>query len=77
MLTNFETMAKRVAKMKEYQRMRDSGEFDEMPKKEALMLSRELTKIREKPQWNQHAEGAAASSVRTRHQKRTHCRNRS
>ncbi|MBB33163.1 MAG: 30S ribosomal protein S2 [Acidimicrobiaceae bacterium] len=45
MLTNFETMAKRVAKMKEYQRMRDSGEFEEMPKKEALMLTRELTKL--------------------------------
>ena len=45
MLTNFETMAKRVAKMKEYQRMRDSGEFEEMPKKEALMLSRELEKL--------------------------------
>ena len=45
MLTNFETMAKRVAKLKEYQRMRDSGEFEEMPKKEALMLSRELEKL--------------------------------
>ena len=45
MLTNFETMAKRVGKMKEYQRMRDSGEFEEMPKKEALMLTRELTKL--------------------------------
>ena len=45
MLTNFETMAKRVAKMKEYQRMRDSGEFDAMPKKEALLLTRELTKL--------------------------------
>ena len=45
MLTNFETMAKRVAKMKEYQRMRDSGEFEGMPKKEALMLSRELEKL--------------------------------
>ncbi|MBT95184.1 MAG: 30S ribosomal protein S2 [Acidimicrobiaceae bacterium] len=45
MLTNFETMAKRVAKMKEYQRMQETGAFDEMPKKEALMLSRELTKL--------------------------------
>ena len=45
MLTNFETMSKRVSKMKEYQRMRDSGEFDAMPKKEALLLSRELTKL--------------------------------
>ncbi|MEM7286973.1 MAG: 30S ribosomal protein S2, partial [Actinomycetota bacterium] len=45
MLTNFETMSKRVGKMKEYQRMRDSGEFDVMPKKEALLLSRELEKL--------------------------------
>ncbi len=45
MLTNFETMSKRVAKMKEYQRMRDSGEFDAMPKKEALLLARELAKL--------------------------------
>jgi small subunit ribosomal protein S2 len=45
MLTNFETMAKRVAKMQEYRRMRDSGEFDAMPKKEALLLTRELTKL--------------------------------
>jgi small subunit ribosomal protein S2 len=45
MLTNFETISKRVAKMKEYRRMRDSGEFDAMPKKEALLLSRELTKL--------------------------------
>ena len=45
MLTNYETMAKRVGKMQEYQRMRDSGEFDVMPKKEALLLTRELTKL--------------------------------
>ena len=45
MLTNFETMSKRVAKMQEYRRMRDSGEFEAMPKKEALLISRELTKL--------------------------------
>ena len=45
MLTNFQTIQKRVDKMKEYQRMRDSGEFDAMPKKEALMISRELAKL--------------------------------
>ena len=45
MLTNYETMGKRVAKMKEYQRMRDSGEFEAMPKKEALLINRELTKL--------------------------------
>ncbi len=45
MLTNFETISKRVAKMQEYQRMRDSGEFEAMPKKEALLISRELEKL--------------------------------
>ena len=45
MLTNFHTIAKRIAKMKEYQRMRDSGEFAAMPKKEALQLGRELIKL--------------------------------
>jgi small subunit ribosomal protein S2 len=45
MLTNFQTINKRVGKMLEYERMRDSGEFDAMPKKEALLLSRELEKL--------------------------------
>lgn len=45
MLTNFETISKRVAKMQEYERMRTAGEFDAMPKKEALLLSRELEKL--------------------------------
>ena len=45
MLTNFETIAKRVEKMQEYERMRASGEFDAMPKKEALILGRELEKL--------------------------------
>jgi small subunit ribosomal protein S2 len=45
MLTNFDTIAKRISKMLEYERMRDSGEFDAMPKKEALLLTRELEKL--------------------------------
>ncbi len=45
MLTNYQTMLKRVGKMKEYQRMRDSGELAMMPKKEALMIGRELEKL--------------------------------
>ena len=45
MLTNFETISKRVAKMQEYERMKISGEFEAMPKKEALLLSRELEKL--------------------------------
>jgi small subunit ribosomal protein S2 len=45
MLTNFETISKRVGKMLEYERMKASGEFDAMIKKEALILDRELTKL--------------------------------
>jgi small subunit ribosomal protein S2 len=45
MLTNFETISKRVGKMLDYERMKASGEFDAMIKKEALLLDRELTKL--------------------------------
>ncbi|MGH9246722.1 MAG: 30S ribosomal protein S2 [Acidimicrobiales bacterium] len=45
MLTNFNTISKRVGKMLEYERMRDTGEFAAMPKKEALRYSRELEKL--------------------------------
>ncbi len=45
MLTNFETISKRVSKMQEYERMVETGEFEAMPKKEALLLSRELIKL--------------------------------
>jgi small subunit ribosomal protein S2 len=45
MLTNFTTISGRVKKMTEYQRMRAVGDFEAMPKKEALMVSRELEKL--------------------------------
>lgn len=45
MLTNFDTISKRVNKMQEYERMGTSGEFEVMPKKEALLISRELEKL--------------------------------
>ncbi len=44
-LTNIQTIFKRVHKMQEYQRLRDSGGFEAMPKKEALSLQRELAKL--------------------------------
>jgi small subunit ribosomal protein S2 len=45
MLTNFNTIAGRVKKMQEYERMRAAGDFEAMPKKEALTLTRELEKL--------------------------------
>ncbi|MED5394277.1 MAG: 30S ribosomal protein S2, partial [Actinomycetota bacterium] len=56
MLTNFQTISKRVGKMTDYQRMRDSGEFEAMPKKEALLLSRELEKLERNLGGIQHME---------------------
>ena len=56
MLTNFQTISKRVAKMTDYQRMRDSGEGEAMPKKEALLLSRELEKLERNLGGIQHME---------------------
>ena len=45
MLTNFSTISTRVKKLQEYERMRAAGDFELMPKKEALILSRELEKL--------------------------------
>jgi small subunit ribosomal protein S2 len=45
MLTNFQTISGRVRKMAELEASRDQGDFEAMPKKEALMHSRELEKL--------------------------------
>ncbi len=45
MLTNYQTISKRVSKLVEYERMRAAGEFEQMPKKEALLYTRELDKL--------------------------------
>src|SRR4029079_5758063 len=45
MLTNFSTISGRAQKMQEDQRMRAVGDFEQMPKKEALLISRELEKL--------------------------------
>jgi small subunit ribosomal protein S2 len=45
MLTNFQTIQKRVFYMKELQRLEETGEMNERPKKERLKLRRELEKL--------------------------------
>jgi small subunit ribosomal protein S2 len=45
MLTNFQTVHARVAKLRELQRVVDSGEIDQMPKKEGLKVRRDLAKL--------------------------------
>ncbi len=45
MLTNFETISGRVRKLVELETRRNVGDFEAMPKKEALVLTRELDKL--------------------------------
>src|SRR4029077_9137266 len=45
MLTNFQTVHSRVAKLRELQRMVDTGEVDLMSKKEGLKVRRDLAKL--------------------------------
>jgi small subunit ribosomal protein S2 len=45
MLTNFTTILTRVQKLRELDRMLAAGDFENMPKKEALMKSREHEKL--------------------------------
>jgi small subunit ribosomal protein S2 len=45
MLTNYTTILTRVQKLRELERMQEAGDFEAMPKKEALMKSRELEKL--------------------------------
>lgn len=45
MLTNYQTIQKRVYYMKELRRLEDTGEMNNLPKKERLKLRRELEKL--------------------------------
>jgi small subunit ribosomal protein S2 len=45
MLTNFQTVSARVKRMQEFEAMQRAGDFEAMPKKEALRHTRELEKL--------------------------------
>ena len=72
MLTNFTTIALRVKKMQEYERMRAAGDFEAMPKKEALILTRELEKLRAQPRRYTGHGPATRRGVHHRHQEGAH-----
>ncbi len=44
-LTNFQTIRKSVARLKHLEDLRDKGQLDQLPKKEALKLTREMGKL--------------------------------
>ena len=45
MLTNWRTMRQRINELERLERMRDTGEFERITKKEALLLSREIERL--------------------------------
>src|SRR5256714_5751988 len=44
-LTNFETIRKSIARLKKIEEMKEAGEYERLPKKEALELDRERLKL--------------------------------
>ncbi|MGO4887752.1 30S ribosomal protein S2 [Anaerobacillus sp. MEB173] len=44
-LTNFETIQKRIARLKELERMQEDGTFDVLPKKEVILLKKEMDRL--------------------------------
>src|SRR6266705_2687018 len=44
-LTNFQTIRKSIGRLKKIEEMKEAGEFDRVPKKEALELDREREKL--------------------------------
>lgn len=44
-LTNFETIQKRIKRLKDIERMREDGTFEVLPKKEVVQLNKELERL--------------------------------
>ncbi|MBB5172048.1 30S ribosomal protein S2 [Texcoconibacillus texcoconensis] len=44
-LTNFETIRKRIARLKDLERMQEDGTFDVLPKKEVILLKKEMDRL--------------------------------
>ena len=45
MLTNFETIRARVQRLKDLEKMQEDGTFDVLPKKEVILLKKEMSKL--------------------------------
>ena len=45
MLTNFDTIQKRIQRLKEFETMEQDGTFDVLPKKEVIILKKEMEKL--------------------------------
>ena len=45
MLTNFDTIQKRIQRLKDLEKMSEDGTFDVLPKKEVILLRKEMDKL--------------------------------
>ena len=45
MLTNFDTIQKRIQRLKDLEKMAEDGTFDVLPKKEVILLKKEMEKL--------------------------------
>ena len=45
-LTNFETIQKRISRLKEIEKMEENGTFEVLPKKEVVQLKKEWDRLR-------------------------------
>jgi small subunit ribosomal protein S2 len=45
MLTNFETIKKRIERLNQLEKMQEDGTFDVLPKKEVILLKKEMEKL--------------------------------
>ena len=72
MLTNFATVSGRVKRMQELRAMQAAGDFDGMPKREALQHTRELEKLTPQPGRHRRPRPPAQRGVRDRHQEGAH-----
>ena len=52
MLTNFETIQKRIQRLKDLEKMEQDGTFDVLPKKEVISIKERNGKTRKKSWWN-------------------------
>ena len=72
MLTNFQTVHSRVAKLRELQRQVDSGEVEQMSKKEGLKVRRDLAKLERNLGGIKNLEKLPSVDLRDRHEEGAH-----
>ena len=76
MLTNFQTVHARVAKLRELERLVQTGETEQMLKKEALKITRELAKLERNLGGIRNLERLPERDLRDRHEEGAHRRHR-